>query len=73
MESDARYYWRRVCEELDAASRAVTPVARKRHEQLVRLFVARLKASDAPCPYTDAELAKMLDTTAETVAHALTH
>lgn len=65
MESNARYYWRRVCEELAAASRAVTPAARKRHEELVWLFVRRLKDLKAACPYTDQELAQMLGTTAD--------
>jgi hypothetical protein len=71
MESDARFYWRRICEELSAASRAVTPAARMRHEQLVRLFVARLKGLDAPCPYTDEELATMLGTSARALTDAL--
>ncbi len=64
MESNARYYWRRVCDELTAASNAVTPAARMRHEELVWLFVARLKNLKAPCPYTDPELAQMLGTNA---------
>lgn len=62
MDSDARYYWRRVCEEVAAASRAVTPAGRDRHEQLVRVFVGRLKDLSAPCPFTDGELAQMLGT-----------
>ncbi len=73
MESNARFYWRRICEELGAASRAVTPAARMRHEQLVRLFVARLKELDAPCPYTDKELAQMLGTSANALADAQAH
>ena len=73
MESDARFYWRRICEELAAASRAVTPAARMRHEQLVRMFVARLKAIDAPCPYSDKELAQMLGTSANALAEAQAH
>ncbi len=70
MESDARFYWRRIYEELSAASRAVTPAARMRHEQLVRSFVARLKELGAPCPYTDEELAQMLGTSAAALADA---
>jgi hypothetical protein len=70
MESDAQYYWRRVCEELDVASRAATPAARTRHEQLVRLFVAKLKELDASCPYSDYELAQMLGTSPEALADA---
>jgi hypothetical protein len=62
MESNGRYYWRRVCEELAAASKAVTPAARRRHEELLWLFVRRLKDLKAPCPYTDQELAQMLGT-----------
>ncbi len=65
MESNARYYWRRVCDELTAASNAVTPAARMRHEELVWLFVARLKKLKAPCPYTDQELAQLLGTSAD--------
>ncbi|MBA3527489.1 MAG: hypothetical protein H0T82_11320 [Sphingomonas sp.] len=65
MDTNARYYWRRVCEELAAASKAVTPAARMRHEELVWLFVGRLKDLNAPCPYTDQELARMLGTTAD--------
>ena len=73
MESDARFYWRRICEELAAASRAMTPAARMRHEQLVWLFVARLKELDALCPYTDKELAQMLGSSANALADAQAH
>ncbi|MGI8706500.1 MAG: hypothetical protein ACR2JJ_12065 [Sphingomicrobium sp.] len=65
MESDERYYWRRVCEEMAAASHALTPAARMRHEQLVRKFVWRLKKLSAPCPFSDEQLAQMLGTTAD--------
>jgi hypothetical protein len=58
MESDPRYYWRRACEEMAAASRSLTPAACVRHEQLVRLFVERLKELDAPCPFSEEELAQ---------------
>ena len=70
MDSDARYYWRRVCEEVAAASRAVTPAGRDRHEQLVRVFVGRLKDLNAPCPFTDEELARMLGTSVNALADA---
>lgn len=70
MESDARFYWRRICEELAAASRAVTPAARMRHEKLVRSFVARLKQLGAPCPYSEEELAQMLGTHADSPGNA---
>ncbi len=68
MDSDERYYWRRVCEEVAAASRAVTPAGRDRHEQLVRVFVERLKDLRAPCPYTDEQLAQMLGTSPDALA-----
>lgn len=60
MESDPRYYWRRACEEMEAATRSLTPAARVRHEQLVLLFVERLKQLNAPCPFTEPELAQKL-------------
>ncbi len=70
MDSDPRYYWRRACEEMAAASRAVTPAARARHEQLLRIFVDRLKEIDAPCPFTNSELAQSLGSDGETGADA---
>lgn len=60
MDSDPRYYWRRACEEMAAALRAVTPAARARHEQLLRMFMDRLKEINAPCPFTDSELTQSL-------------
>jgi len=60
MDSDPRYYWRRACDEMAAASRAVTPAARVRHEVLVRSFIQRLIDLNAPCPFTEEELAKRL-------------
>ena len=68
MDSDARYYWRRVCKEMAAASRAVTPAARERHELLIRVFVERLKDLNAPCPFTDEELARMLGASVKALA-----
>lgn len=47
MESDARFYRRRANEELAAAGRAVTEAARERRMQLARVFLQRLKASEA--------------------------
>lgn len=46
MESDARFYRRRVNEELAAANRAVTEAARERRMILANLFQERLKASE---------------------------
>jgi hypothetical protein len=43
MESDQRYYWRRAAEEIAAASRAVTPAARLRHQELAETYVRRLR------------------------------
>jgi hypothetical protein len=43
MESDHRYYWRRAAEEIAAASRAITPAARQRHQQLALTYVRRLR------------------------------
>ena len=57
MESDIRYYRRRACEEMAAASRAVTEQARDRRLQLVETYVQHLKALKAPSPFTDNEIA----------------
>ena len=53
METDIRYYRRRACEEMSAASRAVTPQARERRLQLVSVYLNRLKALNAPSPFED--------------------
>ena len=53
METDIRYYRRRACEEMSAASRAVTPQARERRLHLVNIYVDRLKALNAPSPFED--------------------
>ena len=60
VESDIRYYRRRACEEMAAATRAVTPAARERRLQLVDLYVQRLEALNAPSPFSDHDLARML-------------
>ena len=56
MESDARFYRRRVNEELAAAGRAVTEAARERRTILANLFLERLKASEARSAITECEL-----------------
>lgn len=53
METDIRYYRRRACEEMSAASRAVTPQARERRLFLVNVYLDRLKALNAPSPFDD--------------------
>jgi hypothetical protein len=55
VESDIRYYRRRACEEMAAASRAVTDAARERRLQLVDLFVEHLRALDAPSPFDESD------------------
>ena len=47
MESDARFYRRRVTEELAAAARAVTKEARERRMVLVGIFLDKLKLLEA--------------------------
>ena len=60
MESDARFYRRRACEEMSAASRAVTTAARERRLQLVDLYLQRLHALNEPSPFDDRFLARNL-------------
>ena len=60
MESDARYYRRRACEELSAADRAVTLAARDRRLQLVGLYLGKLRELDEPSPFTERELTRRL-------------
>ena len=60
MESDARFYRRRACEEMSAASRAVTDAARERRLQLVDLYLQRLEAMREPSPFEDHDLSKAL-------------
>ncbi|MGH6705526.1 MAG: hypothetical protein ACREB1_01820 [Sphingomicrobium sp.] len=57
VESDIRYYRRRACEEMAAATRAVTPAARDRRLQLVDIYLVHLKALDAPSPFEESEVA----------------
>jgi hypothetical protein len=59
LETDIRYYRRRACEEMSAASRAVTPAARDRRMQLVSLYLDRLKALNAPSPFDERQIAAM--------------
>ena len=60
METDIRYYRRRACEEMSAASRAVTPAARDRRLQLVSLYLDHLKALNAPSPFDERQFSGML-------------
>ena len=60
MESDARYYRRRACEELSAADRAVTMAARERRLQLVGLYLNKLREMDEPSPFDERELMRRL-------------
>ncbi len=53
MEAEIRYYRRRACEEMGAATRAVTEAARTRRLQLVDLYLQRLEALEAPSPFSD--------------------
>ena len=59
MEGDIRYYQRRACEEMRAATRAVTEPARERRMQLVDLYLQRLEALKAPSPFADRNIARM--------------
>lgn len=61
METDIRYYRRRACEEMSAASRAVTPAARERRLQLVGLYLDHLKALNAPSPFDEPQFTRLLD------------
>lgn len=60
MEADIRYYRRRACEEMGAATRAVTEEARQRRLQLVDLYLQRLAALHAPSPFSDHHFTKAL-------------
>lgn len=59
METDIRYYRRRACEEMSAASRAVTSAARDRRLHLVGIYLERLKALNAPAPFDQEQVAAM--------------
>jgi len=58
VESDIRFYRRRACEEMAAASRAVTEAARLRRLQLVDTYIQHLKALKAPSPFSEIELSE---------------
>ena len=60
METDIRYYRRRACEEMTAASRAVTPEARERRLELVGRYLDHLKALNAPAPFDERQFIGML-------------
>ena len=60
METEIRYYRRRACEEMSAATRAVTPAARERRLHLVGVYLDRLKAMNAPSPF-DEDKATLLE------------
>jgi len=53
VESDIRYYRRRACEEMAAATRAVTEAARDRRLQLVDMYLQHLKSLNAPSPFEE--------------------
>ena len=55
VESNIRYYRRRACEEMAAATRAVTPAARDRRLQLVDIYLDHLKSLHAPSPFADSD------------------
>jgi hypothetical protein len=57
VESDIRYYRRRACEEMAAATRAVTEAARDRRLQLVDMYLQHLKSLNAPSPFDEARSA----------------
>jgi len=58
VESDIRYYRRRACEEMSAATRAVTDEARDRRLRLVDLYVRKLEELKAPAPFSPHDLAR---------------
>jgi len=68
LETDIRYYRRRACEEMSAASRAVTPAARDRRLHLVGIYLERLKAMNAPSPFHGDVLAALPE-----AAHSTDH
>lgn len=43
MESNRRFYERRVSEETRAAQHAITPEARQRHEELLQLYKGKAR------------------------------
>lgn len=71
MEPDIRYYRRRACEEMAAASRAVTDEARHRRLQLVETYVGHLKALRAPSPYSEQDIAQAYKSSAAAGAYCI--
>jgi hypothetical protein len=43
VETDQRFYARRIAEELSRAASSITPAARERHQQLAAQFVERAR------------------------------
>ena len=70
METDIRYYRRRACEELSAASRAVTPAARERRLQLVDIYLDHLSSMNAPWPFDEQQLAELRQPSRPGIAHS---
>jgi hypothetical protein len=64
LETEIRYYRRRACEEMSAASRAVTPAARERRLHLVGRYLDHLKELNAPSPFDEQQFAVLLDKSA---------
>ena len=60
VETDARFYRRRACEEFEGASRAITEAGRQRRLQLAETFLAHLEALGEPCPPELVEVQTML-------------
>lgn len=56
MEPDSWYYRRRACEEVLAASRAVTDAARDRRLRLVKAYLDRLQALGEPWPFPENQI-----------------
>jgi hypothetical protein len=61
LETDIRYYRRRACEEMSAASRAVTSAARDRRLHLVNVYLERLKELNAPSPFDESQLTGIVE------------
>jgi hypothetical protein len=62
LEPDIRYFSRRACEEMTAASRAITPAARDRRLFLVGVYLDHLRALKAPLPFDDDRIELALGT-----------
>ena len=69
MESDIRFYRRRACEEMAAASRAVTEAARQRRLQLVETYIQHLKELKAPSPFSEYEMGRALRPSVSAYCH----